>query len=167
MNRNKNNLVAGLVLIVIAFICTIVAFYFIGQRQKLHQEKMAALEVELANLVAEKSEPILRQTDAAWVRRGPIALEDFLAHAEVIYGEKELSRKEGVLWIDRKSSTCLVTLGVVNGLGPGSSLGVYQGDSPIGEVVVETAHDIISYVNPVQKSLDDFPNNYYKVMIEE
>jgi len=166
-DKNRNILVAGLVLIVIAFICALVAFYFIGQKQKIDQDKIAAFEVELANLIAEKSEAIIKQTDPSWFRRDPISLEDFLAHAEVIYGEKELQRKEGVLWIDRKTSMCMVTLGVVNGLRTGNTLGIYEGDAQIGSVTVETPHDIISYVNLSGKSPNDFPDNYYKVIFKD
>jgi len=166
-NKNSKILVAGLILIIIAFLCSLAAFYFIGQKQQLSQEKIAAFEVELANLIAEKSEDIIKQTDPAWVRRDPINLQDFLDHAEVIYGEKELQRKEGVLWIDRKTSMCLVTLGVVNGLRVGSTLGIYEGDTQIGSVTVETPHDIISYVNLSEKSPEDFQNNYYKVIFKD
>jgi len=166
-NKHKTIQIVGIVLIIIAFACTLMVFYFMGEKQSRNQEKIASFEVELANLVAEKSEPIIRQSDPAWVRREPITLEDFLAHAESIYGEKELNRKEGVLWIDRKTTMCLVTLGVVNGLRPGSTLGIYEGDTRIGEITVDVTHDIISYGKLVQKSLEDFPNNYYKVVIKE
>lgn len=164
--NSKTTLIIGLFLIVVAFVCILAVFYFFGQEQTTHQQKLAQFEVQLANLVSEKSEAVIRKTDAKWTRRDPINIEDVLSRAESVYGPLELQRKEGVLWIDRKSSLCMITLGIVNGLKEGSILTVYEGYLKVGEVKVEIPHDIISYVRPIEKSLDAFSKNYYKVTIK-
>ena len=70
------------------------------------------------------------------------------------------------MWVDRKSSKLVVTLGAVNGLLPGKSLAVYKGDEKIGKVKVETAFDVISYVLPEDEGVKQLENDYYRVVIE-
>ncbi len=98
--------------------------------------------------------------------RGPIALDDVLTRSETIYGKSALDRKDGILWIDRNSSICLVTLGRVNGLEDGSRLSIFEGDKKVGDCVVDTSLDLVAYVSFVEKSLDDFKSNYYRVAKE-
>ncbi len=173
--NNKIKIIFGLIFIILAFICVIAVSYFIDQRNKGDVEEIGALQVQLANLIVEKSQPYLSESDQKKVKRDTIELKDVLARAEIIYGDKELNRKDGVLWIDRESSSCMVTLGAVNGLIPGSYLGVYierkrdDGvvvNEKIDDVIVKKTYDIVSYVNPVDKTLDDFDYDYYRVSVK-
>ena len=60
-----------------------------------------------------------------------------------------------------------MTLGVLNGLSAGKKLTVYDNTNKvIGHLIVETTLDVISYVRPMGKSLDEFEANYYRVVIE-
>lgn len=165
--KNKKVLIVGLIFIIISFICIGGVLYFMGEKQHLEIRKVTALEVELANLIAEKSEAVIKASDPNWYRREAIELEDIAIRAEKIYGEKELNRKEGVLWIDRKTSLYLVTLGIINGVQKGSLIGIYEGNMKIGSVEVKDFYDIISYVDLVDKTSDDFDKDYYKVIIED
>lgn len=173
--NNKTKIFIGLLLIIVAFVCVIAVSYSIDQRNKESIQETDALQVQLANLISEKSQNFLSESDQEKVKRDPIKIEDILAKAEIIYGDQELSRKDGVLWVDRKSLRCMVTLGVVNGLVSGSYLGVYDEkkrddgvivNEKIADVMVDKAYDIISYVSPVKKSLDDFSRDYYRVTVK-
>ena len=169
---NKLKVVLGLGLIAVAFIFMIVVSFSIDRRNQSSIQEIDVLQVELANLVAQRSADVFSDADNAKVKRDPIRLEDVLARAKIIYGEKELSRKNGILWVDRKSSQFMITLGMVNGLVPGTYLGVYQEklqvdgtviNEKIDDVIVEKTYDIISYAKPAKKSLDDFDRDYYRV----
>ena len=162
-NNSKVKLIIGFSFITAAFLCVAAIAYMMGQSGRAAALRQADLQVQLANLIAEKSENKMQKSDAERIKREPFNMEDFLAHAESVYGEKEKSRKEGVLWIDRQASSLLVTLGAVNGLKKDSRLTVYDGDNEIGEVVVATPFDIISYVQAAGKSAGDFSKDYYRV----
>ncbi|MDP8265249.1 MAG: hypothetical protein P9M12_07235 [Candidatus Aceula lacicola] len=172
--NNKTKILIGLLLIVVAFVCVTAVSYFIDQRNKENTQEADALQAQLANLISEKSQSFLSESDQKKVKRDPIKIEDVLAKAEIIYGGQELDRKDGIMWIDRKSSRCMVTLGVVNGLVPGSYLGVYDEikrsdgvvvNEKIADAVVDKSYDIVSYANPVKKSIDDFSRDYYRVTV--
>lgn len=173
--NHKIKIALGLILIILAFILTVGVLYFFYQRHQMSDQKVMALEVQLANIIAEKSESVLSSEEQKEVQRDPIRIEDVLARAEIIYGSQELERRSGILWIDRKASQGVITLGIVNGLSSGSYLGIYEErrqpgglvvNEKIGEVVVEQSSDIISYVQPVKKSLYEFDRDYYRVRIE-
>jgi len=165
-DKNKSTLIAGISLIVVSFICVAVLLYFMGKANNANSEKLGSLEVQLANLMIEKAEDQMSEEDYAKVKRPKIDAESFMARAESIYGEDELKRKEGVFWIDRKVSVCMVTLGKVNGVEPGTSLNLYDGDILVGKAVVATTFDIVSYVKPVGKPVKDFDKSYYRAVNE-
>lgn len=91
-----------------------------------------------------------------------ISLDSVINYAQEVYDESEKSRQEGLLWVDKKSSQYVATLGALNGVEVGSFLVVYQKDQPIGEVLVDRAFDVISYVLPSNVTLSE--NEYYKVV---
>ena len=152
-------------MVIIAFVCLVVLFYYLGESNRANQEKIASLQVQLTNLIAEKS---AIQMDASQHRRAmgqAILIEDLVKKAEEIYGEDEKKQKEGFLWIDREAASFMITLGALNGLRPGSRLSVYDGDQKIDEVEVVTLLDVISYVKP-KNPLQQYQGNYYRVVIE-
>ncbi len=75
-------------------------------------------------------------------------------------------KKEGFLWVDRKSSQLVVTLGKLSGIAQGRQLIVYEGTNRIGEVVVDAAFETVSYVHAVGKMMDLLENTYYRVGTE-
>jgi hypothetical protein len=163
-DNNKIKLIAGFSLMVAAFLCIVAA---LGYANRANSSKLAATQVQLANMIAQNSQTEMKSADGTRVRREPINLEDFLTRAKSIYGEDELKRKEGILWVDRKASSCMVTLGRVNGLNVGSKLNIYDGDNKIGQATVDMPLDIVSYVQLVDKAADELPNSYYRVVVSE
>ena len=163
---NKKRLITGLVLIICAFICILGLFKFMVDFQKVNVDKIDALEVNLQNLKIEREKTSEELESLKKAPPKPINLEDIVRESQKVYGVEEKNQKQGYLWIDRQTSTYLVTLGALNGLHPGSRLGIYSGNDKIGQAVVETPLDVISYVRPMGKKLDEFESDYYRVEIE-
>tara|TARA_B100000745_G_scaffold286395_1_gene222298 strand:- start:184 stop:630 length:447 start_codon:yes stop_codon:yes gene_type:complete len=113
--------------------------------------------------VKEKPAPVQLQADKS---EGVFTLESLVKEAEAHYDDDEKSRTDGFLWIDRSNSKYVVTLGAVNGVYPEAELTVYDGDDRVGEVIVDTSFDVISYVQPMGTEFSDLPNDYYKVVLE-
>ncbi len=163
-DKNKLTLILGISLVVVSFLFVVAAFYFIGASGKENSEKINSLEVQLANMIAQKAEGALSSSDYGRVKRGTINLEDVLSKADAIYGSQEMERKEGVLWIDRKVAVFVVTLGRVNGVQEGTMLSIFDGDAKKADVVVVVPYDIVSYVKPAGKTAKDFEKDYYRVV---
>ena len=106
------------------------------------------------------------QKSPAVVEDKVINLQSLVKQAELVYGNGEKQRKEGLLWIDHKSSKIVATLGAVQGILPGHTLTVYDGQKKISQVTVETAFDVISYVRPQNNSPAFTQGNYYRVVVE-
>ena len=163
--HNKTKLIVGLFLVIVAFICLGVLFYYMAQANSQSQQKIAGLQVQLTNLIAEKAVNQMKPSDVKRAAGTPVLLEDLVKKAEEVYGEDEKKQKEGFLWIDKEANSFMVTLGALNGLAKGSRLSVYDGDQKIDEVVVETVLDVIAYVKP-QNSPEQYQGTYYRVVIE-
>ena len=166
-DKNKFKLMVGLALIFISFLCVVVIVYFMGQANKTNTEKIAYLQVQLTNLIAEKAVGQLKAVDASRVKREPVTLENVLGKSENGANPQELDRKEGILWIDRQTSKFTITLGRANGLSEGSPVTIFDGDKKIDDVIVQNTFDIISYVKPQEKKIGDFEKNYYRVEIKK
>lgn len=173
---SKTKILIGLGLVVCAFIAAMAAFYFVNEKADTNLQEVDALQVQLANLIAEKGEKYLSESDRAKVKRERIDIEDVLQRTEKVYGDKELTRKDGILWIDRASSACMITLGAANGLIPGTYLSVYDEaasadgtaiSQKIADVVVEKTFDIVSYVTISGKKFSDFNRDYYRVTVKD
>ena len=162
---NKNVIAIGAILVSIAFCFVAFTFYTMDQGTTQQGDRVTELELELNNLVQENSKFVLNKDEFKRGERGPMTLKELLKKSESIYGEVEKDRKEGFLWIDRKTSTCLVTLGALNGLVPGSEVNIFDGERLVGRATVDMPYDIISYVKPIDRELGSFANDYYRVVI--
>jgi len=164
---SKTRIFVGLILIIAAFICVVVIFYFIGQANKQRDEVIAGLQVQLVNLISEKADSSLTASEAQEVKRDPVTVQDLVDKTSILYDEKERSRREGILWIDRRTAKCIITLGAVNGLSVGSKLTVMKETEKVDVVTVDTPFDVISYVTPQSKRVAQFDNDYYRVVVGE
>src|SRR5262245_13979066 len=109
---NKSTLLAGLILILGAFGCILIVFYFLINAQRQRMEEMETLEDKLVALDLDKNS-IQSRVDQLQDEVGrSIDLNKLVDTAADRYGEEERDRKEGYLWIDRANSISIVTLGI-------------------------------------------------------
>jgi cell division protein FtsB len=165
-DKNKTQLLIGVFLVIAAFIGVAVAFYFVigGQRDSaVHIEELKK-QIEVLQTEKDLIAREVKTLQDAWGTS--LSLQNVLLEASRQYGDMEKNRREGSLWIDRKTASYIVTLGALNGLIPGSRLKIYDGQEEVGNATVDVPLDIISYVTPVDKKLAHFPQDYYRVVIE-
>ncbi len=82
------------------------------------------------------------------------------------YDKKGQNGQEGFLWIDRASSSHVMTLGRSHGVEPGQHVAIYDGAGRLGEVEVDQALESTSYVHPSGQSMDLSKNDYYRAVLE-
>ena len=161
-NPNKTKFLAGVLLIIGAFVLIGGVIYLIGTIHITHLKKIVTLKAKLADLSSQQAEQ-----ESKISREGQIRLADILSKTKSIYAREEGSRKEGIFWVDRASSLSMITLGALNGLKPGDRLNVYEGETKITAVAVDKLLDVISYVKPLDKSLAELDADYYRVVKED
>ena len=178
--KSAKKIKIGIVMIVIAIGCGLTAIYFITQNpqaialqetvlhaaqnnQKEAQPRVETLLQEQQLQITEAKVPTEQGMDE---QENTISLKKLVQESEIIYGDDEKGRKEGYLWVDRKASQFVITLGAINGLLPGNRLNVYDGSNKIGQIEVDMPFDVISYVHPVDNSFDVSSQGYYRVIIE-
>lgn len=160
-SRNKTKLLLGVFFIGAAFLCIIATLYFLSQPDQADKIKRALLNDPSAKLSG-RPNPAISNAAAE-----PMKLEALLKKAENVYEPAEKNRKEGSLWLDRRSNNFIVTLGALHGLRQGSQLSIYDGSKKMDTASVEVPFDVISYVKPEKISPDSFTGSYYRVVIEE
>ncbi len=165
-DKNKIQLLAGLIMVIISFLCVVAVFFFLGQDQRYKQEEIAAMEAQVSNLINEKAESQMTQDDHQRAKGQTIDVIDFVARKQNLYSEEELNRREGILWIDRQTGHFIITLGIVHGLEQGEYLDVMENNNVIARLRVDSPLDVISYTSPVAQAMNDFQGNYYRVAIK-
>ena len=153
--KNFRKISMGLALIVIAIVSVLFAFYHLEVKPELasrNDNNVKKLTIEEVSNSSSQNESIPLNTIVEEARKNS--------------SENVADAKEGFLWVDAKSAKYVVTLGAVQGLLPGNYLTVYNGDRRVGQVTVETALDIISYVQPIDESVDLSSNKYFRVTVE-
>jgi hypothetical protein len=166
-SANKTQLFLGLLLILVAFLCVVAVFYFLMNAQTEKLGEISTLKEQISVLNIENGLSRQKASELEQKVGRSLNMQRILEEADKIYDPAEKKRKEGYLWIDRETNTFLVTLGALNGLNVGSRLTVYDKTEKMGFVRVETALDVISYVQPVNKTMNDFAQDYYRVVFEE
>lgn len=156
----------GLTLISISFVCTLVIFSLLLSEQRRQEKDYTALKEKAAAVDLERktaTEAVATLED----RMGrSLSLEKLLTDSREEYGNDEAARRQGILWVDRAGGVLYVTLGAVQGLTPGMTLRVYDDQTYYADVRVDTPMDVISYVRPIGKRVDEFVKDYYRVVIE-
>jgi len=164
-NNNKQQFLIGIYFLIAAFVGIVGVFYGLGHINQNQAGELSQLKDQLTMLEVEKTNTQTELSDVK-SRLNTIDLDYLLTKADAVYPTSEKARTEGLLWMDSVASKYVVTLGALNGLKAGSQLGVYEGDRKIGQVVVNTPLDVISYVSPANQSLQLSADNSYRVVIE-
>ena len=181
--RNIKKIIIGIILIVIGLGTIGVAGFYqfvvkpeLTERQEREQaqakwsQKAAQARPQPPSEESKKVVSSIQPPPVAQPTPPPQPVQEVPAVADVpkppskVYGDAEERNKEGLLWFDSASSKYVITLGTVQGLTSGSALTVYDGDKKIGQVIVQSAADINSYVQP--SSDTQLTGNYYRVVIE-
>lgn len=167
MLGDKRKILVGIVFIVLALLGIVGIFYLMVDAQRQGIQEADSLKEKIAILSDEKALVVERVARLEGEVGESLNLGRLLEEANQVYDEKEKNRREGHLWVDRKTRTIVVTLGALNGLRPGSLLKVYDGDDFVGTVTVETSLDVISYAKPHRKFLNQYEKDYYRVVFEQ
>ncbi|MCK5633230.1 hypothetical protein KAH94_05740 [bacterium] len=187
--KNIKKIFIGIVLILLALFCAITAFYFLEVKPKLALRRhskvtdvtvlkkssqegvLKILEETEENFFKNtkekvfKKKPVLKKSKDKTTQEGVINLNALVRESKAVYSESEKNRKEGILWVDRKTQKLVVTLGAVHGLALESHLTVYDGNFELGQVKVDVLFDVISYVQP-EDFLDLSERDYYRIISE-
>ncbi len=160
----QKNFLAGLIFVVTAFLGVVIIVYMMMQATAQKEERIGELNDLLTQLNNEKN-IIQAELNQLKAQGDSIKLDKLVEAARSFYDQGELSRKEGLLWFNRRNNTYLITLGAVHGLAAGSTVAVFDNDNQIGTLQVETPYDVISFCTPVRFT-DVAGKNYYRVAIE-
>ena len=179
MGPKTKRVITGIIFLLLAAFSALTAFYFLKVKPAMMSRgKLKSNKFYSAKASAQTKSPPTQFVFApneilngipvktATPQEKAVSLKSLVKEAEKVYGQEENLNKEGFLWIDRKSSLYVVTLGALQGLLPGKHLGVYDGDQRIGQVIVDTPFDVISYVHPAEESKNLFSSDYYRVVVE-
>ncbi len=166
MPDGKKQILTGLVFVAASFIGAVFLLYLTVTAQNAKDAQVKELNQKLELTSAEK-DVVSRKADALAGEVGRVLDLDKVVNAsQKIHGEKEGERKSGSLWIDRKTGSFVVTLGILNGVSKGNRLAVYEGENKFATLKVNTALDVVSYAEPVDKKLQEFLKDYYTVKSE-
>ncbi len=135
--KKENFIIYGMVLVFAAYLLLLCALYVLNGQNKV-------------------------STDQA-IR--PSSLQEEILVRLESKGEVRVARNEGTLWINRKLSQCLITLGTTHGLEKGVLVDIYDGKKKVGKARVVQVFDVISYAELVGKTQGHFTKNYYSVSI--
>ncbi len=156
----------GMAFLIVSFGCIFVAFALARVSSFSLPSEAPAVETPGATgpeNSLEKRKGMGLRSDAT----GPVDREAFIARAKSLYGEDELTRKEGLLWIEPEEAQCIITLGQINGAFSGARLDIFEGNNLFTEAVVKKASDLTAYVEMVDKSPVELKGNYYKAVLKE
>ena len=157
--KNMKKIVLGVILISFALFLFVISVYFLNIRYGLFQK----LKIQLFSMSLFTQKTIKKDS----FRTKVLNLECRETSERVSFGggsEFEVAPyAEGLLWIDRKTGRYVVTLGRKSGLIVGSCLDVYQEETMLGEVIVESVSEHVSVVRLTLGLLNLLTQDYYKV----
>lgn len=162
----KRQIVTGLIFISASFLGAVFLLYLTVNAQSAKEAQLRDMKQDL---VLTRTEKDLANTKAQQLEAEVgrvIDLDKVVSASKEIHGADEANRKQGSLWINRKTQSCMVTLGALNGVTKGSRLDVFDGEEKIGKVNIISALDVVSYAEPVDKELKEFKKDYYAVKAE-
>ncbi len=79
------------------------------------------------------------------------------------FDTEEVSLQEGLMWVDRKESKFIVTLGDEHGVTVGDHMAVFHEGEKVGFVQVDETLDVVSYVSPKGGSGLVLTDDYYQI----
>jgi len=162
----KRLIITGFVFISSAFIGAIFLLYLTVNAQSAKESELRDMKQDLVLARTEKDLVKIRAEQLQLEVGRVIDLDKVVTASQKVHGADEAGRKQGSMWINRKTQSCMVTLGALNGVTKGSELGVYDGENKLGIVKIVSTLDVVSYVVPVNQELKEFTKDYYAVKTE-
>lgn len=161
--RNVKKIIIGLILIIGAIGAALVAFYYLEVKPTIEEENIKQPVIPAVVTVVPKAveSPRAMETPVKRPVESPVVQKPEKPVVNILQG-----KKEGFLWVDKKSSKLVITLGALEGVVSGERLNVYDNNQKIGVVVVSDVYDAIAYVMPLNESSISFPHDYYRVVRE-
>jgi len=177
---NIKKVSTGIVFIIISILLALYAFYFLEVEPELAKRKdgqqvQEGIKTGPLNGTGENEKKIMEEKNKEQkkividYKDGKNTLTEVKNKVEDGAKSVDVKSKEkakGFLWVDRKSSKYVVTLGKKNGLSIGSKLIVFQNDQKLGKVEVDAVYDTIAYVHLIDISNDLTDDDYYRVQPE-
>ncbi len=159
----KKQIFTGLIFIFVSFLGAVFLLYLTVNAQSAKEVEVKDLNEKLLLVNTQKDQASSQAQELQSQVGSVLDLDKVVKASEKVHGVSEADRKEGSLWINRKSGNSMVTLGILNGVTKGSRLAVFDGGKKIATLKVTSALDVVSYVEPVDKTLADFTRDYYQV----
>ena len=162
----KRLIITGFVFISSAFVGAIFLLYLTVNAQSAKESELRDMKQDLVLARTEKDLVKIRAEQLELEVGRVIDLDKVVTASQKVHGADEAGRKQGSMWINRKTLSCMVTLGALNGVTKGSELGVYDGENKLGTVKIVSTLDVVSYAEPVNRELKEFTKDYYAVKTE-
>lgn len=159
--QKKNFIIYGVVLLAISYFLLLCAFYILNRENKTSTGLREVLEAEKSNYTEQSKEVLIKIVQYRDESKPPEAV----VRPSSPQGGKRPVEKEGILWINRELSTCIITLGTNDGLENGMLIDIYDGKIKAGKARVIQMYNTISYVELVGKTQDEFTKDCYKANI--
>jgi hypothetical protein len=163
----KQKFFLGVFFLGAAFVGVVVIFYLVFNDLRQQSARLDAVKEQLAAADTEKGVIEQKSAELAQAVGKSIRVDHLVAESRKINQGTIKESNEGYLWVDRSAGVWVVTLGVLNGVSPGSRFTVYQGPDAVDTVAVQTPLDVISYVQPTAKLKNQFDNDYFRVVLEK
>ena len=162
----RKRIITGLIFIAASFLGAIFLFYLTVNAQSAKESELRDMKQDLVLARTEKDLVSTKAQQLEMEVGRVIDLDKVVSASQKIHGADEATRKQGSMWINRKTQICMVTLGALNGVSKGSRLEVYDGEDKFATVKIVSSLDVVSYVEPIDKELKDFKKDYYAVKTE-
>jgi hypothetical protein len=162
----RKRIITGLIFIASSFLGAIFLFYLTVNAQSAKDSELRDMKQDLVLARTEKDLVSTKAQQLEMEVGRVIDLDKVVSASQKIHGADEATRKQGSMWINRKTQICMVTLGALNGVSKGSRLEVYDGEDKLATVKIVSSLDVVSYVEPIDKELKDFKKDYYAVKME-
>ncbi len=120
----RKRIITGLIFIAASFLGAIFLFYLTVNAQSAKESELRDMKQDLVLARTEKDLVSTKAQQLEMEVGRVIDLDKVVSASQKIHGADEATRKQGSMWINRKTQICMVTLGALNGVSKGSRLEV-------------------------------------------
>ena len=166
-SAKQKTLIGGIFFLAMAFLGVVAIVYFLLNNLQEQAAHVASLQEQVTATTTEKSIVEQKATELEAAAGTSLRVDHLLAESKKLYPDSVKESLDGYLWVDRNADFWIVTLGILNGVKPGSRFSVFQGEDKVDTVEVQTPLDVISYVIPSKKLKSQFDKDYFRVVMDK